>query len=208
MCCGTVFVGTGQTQRPLERQFAALAAAQGYQVSSSDPFDRTTDLDAPLSAVNELGGAALKANWEVGPGTLTSITAWRFWDWLPANDRDFLGLPITTLSQNPSRQDQWTQELRYSGQLDDLDFVLGAFGYYQEIRTQGTQSQGPAASQWLITPANPLSADPSVLDGLTATNDIRLDNVSAALFGQLSWHLTDRLMIQPGIRLNYDRKDG
>ena len=208
VCCGTVFVGTGQTQRPLDRQFAALAAAQGYQVPNSDPFDRTTDLDAPLSAVNELGGAALKANWEVGPGTLTSITAWRFWDWLPANDRDFLGLPITTLSQNPSRQDQWTQELRYSGQLDDLDFVLGAFGYYQEIRTQGTQSQGPAASQWLITPANPLSADPSVLDGLTATNDIRLDNVSAALFGQLSWHLTDRLTIQPGIRLNYDRKDG
>lgn len=92
--------------------------------------------------------------------------------------------------------------------MDDLDFVVGAFGYYQEIRTRGTQSQGPAASQWLINPANPLSADPSVLDGLTATNDIRLDNVSAALFGQLSWHLTDRLTIQPGIRLNYDRKNG
>ncbi|MBX7482148.1 TonB-dependent receptor [Qipengyuania qiaonensis] len=208
LCCGTVYVGTGATQRPLERQFAALAAVQGYAVPSADPFDRIADLDAPLSAVNELGGAALKVNWQLGPGTLTSITAWRFWDWLPANDRDFLGLPITTLSQNPSRQDQWTQEFRYSADLGQVDFVLGAFGYYQEIRTQGSQAQGPAASRWLINPANPLSGDPSLLNGLTATNDIRLDNVSAALFGQLSWRVTDRLTLQPGIRVNYDRKDG
>ncbi|WJY19909.1 TonB-dependent receptor [Alteriqipengyuania flavescens] len=208
LCCGTVFVGAGATQRPLERQFAALAAAQGYAVPSNDPFDRIADLDAPLSAVNELGGAALKANWQLGSGTLTSITAWRFWDWLPANDRDFLGLPITTLSQNPSRQDQWTQELRYSGEIGRVDFVLDAFGYYQEIRTEGSQAQGPAASQWLINPSNPLSNDPTVLDGLTATNDIRLDNLSAALFGQLSWKVTDRLTLQPGFRLNYDRKEG
>src|SRR3546814_4441920 len=30
VCCGSVFVRTGATQRPLNRQFAALAAAQGY----------------------------------------------------------------------------------------------------------------------------------------------------------------------------------
>ena len=207
-CCGTVFVGTGATQRPLNRQFDALAAALSYAVPSTDPFDRIADLDAPLSAVNELGGVALKANWEIGPGTLTSISALRFWDWQPANDRDFLGLPITTLSQNPSQQDQYTQELRYSGKLGPAEFVLGAFGYYQEIRTRGTQAQGPAASRWLINPSNPLSNEPTVLDGLTATNDIRLDNVSAALFGQASWHVTDRLTLQPGIRINYDRKDG
>src|SRR3546814_200911 len=29
VCCGSVFVRTGETQRPLNRQFAALAAAQG-----------------------------------------------------------------------------------------------------------------------------------------------------------------------------------
>ena len=207
-CCGTVLVGTGTTQRPANRQFAALAQALGYAPPSTDPFERIADLDAPLSAVNELGDAALRMNWQIGPGTLTSISAWRYWNWQPANDRDFLGLPITTLSQNPSRQDQWTQELRYSGETGPVGFVLGAFAYYQEVRTSGTQAQGPAASRWLISPANPLSSDPSVLDGLTATNDIRLDNVSAALFGQLSWHITDRLTLQPGIRLNYDRKAG
>ena len=32
VCCGSVFVRTGATQRPLARQYAALAAAQGYAV--------------------------------------------------------------------------------------------------------------------------------------------------------------------------------
>jgi iron complex outermembrane receptor protein len=205
-CCGTVFVRTGETQRALARQYAALAAAQNYQVVSTDAFDRLTDLDASLNAGNELGGVALRANWEVGPGTLTSITAWRYWDWLPENDRDFTGLPVTTESNNPSQQEQWTQELRYAGDLGDVDFVIGAFAYQQKIRTQGLQVQGPAASRWLLTGA--LANDPSVLNGLTANNDIRLDNVSAALFGQVSWHVTDALTIQPGVRLNYDKKEG
>ena len=34
----------------------------------------------------------------VGPGRLTSTTAWRYWDWDPSNDRDFIGLPVTTIS--------------------------------------------------------------------------------------------------------------
>jgi iron complex outermembrane recepter protein len=207
-CCAQIFVRTGLTQRSLNRQYAALAAAQQYAVPSTDPFDRLTDLDADLNARNAMGGLALKAKLETGLGTLSSITAWRFWDWLPANDRDYLGLPITTQSQNPSKQDQYTQELRFNHEGDAFDFVLGAFAFHQTVQTSGTQQQGPAASAWLINPTSPLSQDPSVLDGLTATNDIRLTNTSAALFGQLSWKLSEALTLQPGVRLNYDRKRG
>ncbi len=67
---------------------------------------------------------------DVGPGTLTSISAWRYWLWDPQNDRDFLGLPITTISANPSKQYQWQQELRYAGSVnEDLSFVAGAFWF-------------------------------------------------------------------------------
>jgi len=223
-CCGTVYVRTGATQRPLTRQYAALAAAQGYVTPSTNPFDRLTDLDAHLNAGNKIGGAALRVKWDRGNGTLTSVTAWRFWDWKPANDRDFTGLPITTRSQNPSQQNQYTQELRYNYSGDHFDFVVGAFGFHQTVRTQGTESLGSAASRWLINPgsnpaqfnppvtgcapANQLACDPSVLNGLTATNDIRLDNTSAALFGQFAWKVNDRLTLQPGLRLNWDKKSG
>lgn len=207
-CCGTVYVRTGSTQRATNRQYAALAAAQGYAAPSTNPFDRLTDLDTPLDARNKMGGASLRAVLDTGTGTLTSISAWRFWDWSPSNDRDFTGLPVTTLSQNPSKQDQFTQELRYAQEGDTFDFVVGAFAFHQKVHTTGSQQQGSAASAWLLNPSSALSADPSVLDGLTADNDIRFSNTSAAIFGQLTWKLTDRFSVQPGVRLNYDKKNG
>jgi iron complex outermembrane receptor protein len=210
-CCAQIYVKTGATQRALNRQYEALAAAQNYAVPSRIPFDRVTDIDADINAGNKIGGINLRVKWNTGGGTFTSVTAWRFWDWKPANDRDFTGLPITTQSQNPSQQDQWTQEFRYAQSNDRLDFVVGLFGFHQKIRTQGTQVQGPAASKWLLSPSGSptaLANNPAVLNGLTTNNDIRLDNSSAALFGQLSWKLTDALTVQPGFRVNYDKKKG
>jgi iron complex outermembrane receptor protein len=207
-CCGSVFVRTAPTQRPLNRQFAALAAAQNYAPPSTNPFDRLSDLDSELNAGNVIAGAALRVVWDIGPGTFTSVSAWRYWDWKPENDRDFTGLPIVTLSQNPSKQDQYTQEFRYAYSGEAFDFVLGAFAFDQRIDTQGTEQHGPASSRWTIAPTNPLSNDPSVLNGLTARNTQFLESTSLALFGQLSWKVTDAFTIQPGARINYDKKRG
>ncbi|MFO6448122.1 TonB-dependent receptor [Erythrobacter sp. NE805] len=207
-CCGSVFVRTVSTQRPLNRQFAALAAALNYAPPSTNAFDRLSDLDSTLNAGNVIAGVSLRINWDVGPGTLTSVTAWRHWDWKPENDRDFTGLPIVARSQNPSQQDQYTQEFRYAYTSEAIDFVVGAFAFNQRIDTQGLESQGAAASRWNIAPSNALSNDPSVLNGLTARNTQFLKSTSAAVFGQLSWKVTDAFTIQPGVRLNYDKKEG
>jgi len=205
-CCGTVFVRTGLTQRPLARQYEALAAAQGYSVVSRNAFDRRTDIDANLNAGNKIGGASLKVKWDMGAGTLTSVTAWRFWDWKPENDRDFTGLSIVSKSQNPSQQDQYSQEFRYNYSADKIDFVLGAFGFKQRIDTQGLEQQGVASSRWNLTNAAQINAN--ILNGLTARNTQWLKATSAALFGQASYKVTDALTIQPGLRLNYDKKSG
>ncbi len=205
-CCGTTFVRVGKTQRALARQYDALAAAQNYVVPSRNPYDRLSDLDSNLNAGNKIGGVSAKIKWDVGPGTLTSVTAWRFWDWKPENDRDFTGLSIVAKSQNPSQQDQYSQEFRYNYESEKVDFVLGLFGFKQRIDTQGTEQQGSAASKWSLTGA--LANDPSVLEGLTASNTQWLKSTSAALFGQVSWKVTDALTIQPGARINYDKKSG
>lgn len=205
-CCGPVFVRTVLTQRPLARQYEALAAAQNYRVISRNPFDPLTDIDSPLNAGNIIGGASLKLKLDVGSGTLTSISAWRFWDWKPENDRDFTGLPIVTASNNPSQQDQYSQEFRYNYAGDTVDFVIGAFGFMQRIDTQGFEQQGAASSRWNLTGA--LANNPAVLADLTARNTQFLKSTSAALFGQASWKVTDALTIQPGIRINYDKKSG
>lgn len=220
-CCAQIFVRVGTTQRALNRQYWQLAALQDtnptlagiqpYAPPSTNAFDRVTDLDAALSARNELGGAAVRAVWDTDVGTFTSVTAWRYWDWLPRNDRDFTGLAVTSKSENPSHQDQYTQEFRYNYSGTRFDYVVGLFGYRQTVHTDGVQEQGPAASRWLLSPTGAtaaLSLDPSVLNGLTAYNNIDFENTSAALFGQVSWKVSDRFRIEPGLRLNYDDKTG
>ncbi len=211
---GTAFVRVGRTQRALNRQYDALIAAlntanpgRNFSVPSRNVYDRLTDIDASLNAGNKIGGASAKVKWDVGPGTFTSITAWRFWDWKPENDRDFTGASIVSKSQNPSQQDQYSQEFRYNYSGDKLDFVVGLFGFKQRIDTQGTEQQGPNASLWSLTAAQGAN-DPSVLNGLTATNTQFLKSTSAALYGQLSYKITPELTIQPGIRVNYDKKSG
>lgn len=204
---GTVYVREGATQRPLARQYAALAAASNnYRPPSFDPFDRLTDLDSELTAEQHFTGGSVLVEWDLGPGQLTSVSAYRKWLWGPSNDRDFTGLQITPKVNNPSKQRQWTQEVRYAASGEKLDYVVGVFGFHQEIDTAGIQTQGPWASRWLLSGAN--ANDPSILNGLTSSNDIGLKNTSAAAFGQVTWHLTEDLRLQPGLRVNYDKKEG
>jgi iron complex outermembrane receptor protein len=202
------FVKAVPTARAVTRQFANLARLSNYTPSSTDPFDRLVDADSVLSAKNTHGGVSLLANWDIGPATITSITAWRRWDWVPSNDRDFTGLVITPKVNNPSQQTQWSQELRLaSNGQNRFDYVVGAFYYNQKINTQGVQVQGPFAGLWLLGPTVN-AANPGLINGLRSDNDIRYRNDSFALFGKLTWHISDTFSIAPGLRVNYDKKDG
>ncbi|MBK8838689.1 MAG: TonB-dependent receptor [Hyphomonadaceae bacterium] len=206
-----VFAGVVPTQRPLNRQYAAQAAFYNYAPPSLNPFDRVTDLDTPHRSNSDLGGFALNVDWDVGGGTLSAITAWRYWIWDPSNDRDFLGLPIRTLSQNPSKSYQWSQELRYAGDFgENLNYVVGAFWFNQVTKTLGREEQGSAAWRWLANPnaTNTLLGNLGALDGYGQRVQIRSDHTSTALFGQLEWQVTDQLRILPGLRANFDEKNG
>jgi len=201
-----VAVRTFPTLRAANRQIGALFGALGYTLPTTNGFDRITDVDSQLQSKQYLGGVSLLGEFDLGENTLTSVTAWRFWTWRPKNDRDFIGLPITTLSQNASDQRQLTQEFRFatSGK-NKVDFVAGVFGYRQTIATDSNTAQGPAANLFSNGPT--AGANPAVLNGLTQRALINFENNSLAAFGQLTWNVTDRLRIQPGLRANYDTKD-
>lgn len=207
VCCTQVIAGVAPTLRSENRQFFGIIEDLGYTPPTLNPFDRITDVDSDLQADQNLGGASVKVEWDTGSGTLTSVSAWRFWDWDPSNDRDFIGLPVTTLSQNPSEQRQWTQEFRYASTLgSDIDYVAGLFFFRQSIDSIGTQEQGAAATRFLLAPA--AGNTPELLDGLRQDSDIELDTTSVAAFTQATWRATDRLSFTPGLRLNYDSKSG
>src|SRR5690606_14348971 len=180
----------------------------GYTPPGSSPFDRLTDTDTPWQSNQDLGGVSLTIERRYRTGTLTSITGWRHWNWDPSNDRDFIGLPVTTVSAAPSTQRQWTQAVRYAGDVSpDLNFVAGVFFFQQGIDSDPVirQEQGAAAARFLLAPS-PAAATPGLLDGYGFEQYLKYRNVSAALFGQVEWHVSERLRLLPGLRLNYDDK--
>jgi iron complex outermembrane receptor protein len=204
-----VAAGVAPTLRPANRQYPQIAADLGYTPPSLNPFDRLTDVDSALRSYQSLGGTSLNADFKLGPGRVTSTTAYRYWDWKPSNDRDFIGLPITTVSAAPSYQTQWTQEVRYAGALSrKFNFVTGAFFFRQDLDSDPSfiQEQGSAAARFLLAPGANAST-PGLLEGYGFRQTLEYDNTSAAAFGQIEYRIGDRLRVLPGLRLNWDAKD-
>lgn len=205
-----VIAGVAPTKRPANRQYGQMAQDLGYTPPSFYAYDRLIDTDSQWRSTQDMGGASVEINWDRGSSQLTSISSWRFWDWKPSNDRDFTGLPITTISAAPSYQTQWTQELRYAGRLASrTNFLIGAFYFGQRLNPSGgghKQEQGSAAARWLLAPT-PAAATPGLLDGYGQNVDFDYRNTSAAVFGQIEYAITERLKIAPGLRYNYDVKN-
>ena len=203
-----VLAGVVPTLRPANRQFEQIIADLHYQPVSRNPFDRLIDTDTPWRSDNDVGGAAVDVDFKAGPGTVTSTTSWRYWHWAPSSDRDYLGLPVTTLSQATSKQHQWSQEVRWAGDFSDrVSSVFGFYAFTQQISGDPVQLEqaGSAAYRFALAPSANAST-PGLLDGLTSATYTTLDTKSAAIFGQIDWSITDRLHFQPGIRFNYDKK--
>ncbi len=204
-CCTQVYVGYGPTLRPAAQQFPALAAAFGYAPPSTNPYDRLADVNSPVQADQRLGGVSATVNWDFGAATLTSISAWRAWEWRPANDRDYTALSIRTASNNPSDQSQFSQEIRLaSNGSNTIDWVAGLYFFNQEIETNGREEWGADAARWLIGPSVPAN----LLDGYLSTTHVVSETESYAVFGQATWNVTDRLRISPGVRYTIEDKTG
>jgi iron complex outermembrane receptor protein len=205
-CCTQLYVTYGQTLKPAAQQYPALAAAAGYAPPSTDPYDRKSDVNSRIQARSELGGTSLIVDWDLGAVTLTSVSAWRYWNWDPANDRDYTALSINTVSKNPDKQDQYSEELRIASNGDNtVDWVAGLYAFTQTIEAQPVAEYGAAATRWLLTPS---TLPVNLLDGYRSDADTKATTDSYAAFAQITWSITDRLEVTPGIRYTYEEKDG
>ncbi|WP_343705642.1 TonB-dependent receptor [Flavobacterium sp.] len=203
-----VVAGVAPTQRAAYRQFDAIIKDLNYQLPSLNAFDRKIDHDTPWRSGQDLGGISLNIDTKIGGGTLTSTTAWRFWNWDPSNDRDFTGLQVLAKSQNPTRQTQVTQEVRYAGQLTSkISGVAGVFFIDQTSQTNGTEESGNAQWRFSQSSTSPLWKTPGLFEGYGIHTDARIRASSAAVFGQIDWALTERFHVLPGLRYNFDKKD-
>jgi iron complex outermembrane receptor protein len=210
VCCGQNFLRVGQSLRSPARQFPALAAGLGYEPPSRNVYDRLTDIDADLWVKTQEGGVSLIADWDLGPRTLTSVTAWRYWDWNVANDRDYIAVPVQMVQQIPSRQDQYSQELRIASSGDGpFNYVGGLYLFSQEISGTPISIYGPEAAYWLLNQQNFTVPIPrNLLDGYGQSGTSDFEMQSYALFGETNYAFTDRLTGTLGLRYTHEDKEG
>ena len=203
-----VVAGVAPTERAPYRQFDAIIADLHYGLPSNNAFDRKIDHDTPWNSGNDLGGVSLTLDQEIGPGTLTSTTAWRYWNWDPSNDRDFTGLQALAKSQNPAEHKNWSQEIRYAGSFSSrLSGVVGLFYIDQDLKIHGTEESGSAQWRFSQSSTSSLWQTPGLFEGYGIKTESSIQSKSASVFANVDWEITKGLHLQPGIRYNYDEKD-
>ena len=211
-CCTQPYLRVGTSLRPAARQYPALAAGFGYAPPSRNVYDRLTDIDASLAVDTNEGGVALVSDWDVGHATLTAVSAWRFWNWNAANDRDYTGLKIQLQQGIPSRQDQISQEVRLASKGDGpLGYVVGLYFFRQVITGRPVSIYGPDAAPWLIGPTTGAAATPvpsDLLDGYGQDGRTRFAASSHASFAEVNWTPVARLTLTGGLRYTIERKTG
>ncbi|TFU05837.1 TonB-dependent receptor [Polymorphobacter arshaanensis] len=186
------------------KNFVALSKPFGY-TPVVDPFARQANTNSPLSAFGETGGVSMAVDWTLSGMTLTSVTAWRFWNWAPQNDLDFTPMSAFTSANNADQQNQFSQELRIaSNGTNTIDYVGGLFFFDEKIDQDLVIGYGNAAMSLFVSPFLPAL----VLNGVTQTTANHYHTQSLAGFGQATWHINDKLNLTGGLRYTYDWKDG
>ncbi|MDR5170947.1 TonB-dependent receptor [Methylobacillus flagellatus] len=184
--------------RPNGMTYAQNATSLGAVNIARSPYDYKVDFDARQRSKVNQDALSAEANWDINGYKLTSITAWRDWKFSPENDLDFTRLP-GLVGGFKVKEEQYSQEIRLASPLGEIyDYVVGAFYYHQNIDSDNGYSTGPISLPLSLTyPGN------SSLQGQgTAKTD------SYAVFGQATWHTTEKLDLTAGLRYTLEKKEG
>ncbi len=141
---------------------------------------------------------SLEANYTLDDYLLTSISAYTNENVYGAARADMYA-PRTALPLNDAyeKYEQYTQELRVTSPSDaTITYVAGLYFFYKDFSDDFTRYIDSMA---LTLRRRPNSGAISVLNATNASNQ------SAAVFGQMTWHVTDKARLVLGARYNDDQ---
>ena len=172
-----------------------------------DPFARQVNIDQRQAIETTNAGTSLEANWTFAGYTLTSISAWRRWEFFPGNDMDYLPLDVQRTGGSNIWNRQLSQEIRIASPIHrSIDFIAGVFLYGQRLESASIPgaTYGLDAAKFYSQPTLILPA--YALAGLTSYTHADADTDSDAVFGQIAWHVNDKWDLTGGARSNWDHK--
>ncbi len=179
-------------------QRAALVGASPLR----DPQRRKVNINGRQHVSVHQGGSSLEANWNLAGGyRLTSISAYRYWHFTPANDEQ---LNVSAINDTgvEVHDRQFSQEIRLASPTGGaFDYVVGAYAFRQNLGNKTFTSYGPLADLYL------LGANLGALNDTYSKANGKIETDSFALFAQGTWHLTERLDFTAGLRGTYEEKN-
>ncbi|GAB5452387.1 MAG: TonB-dependent receptor [Halioglobus sp.] len=173
-----------QQQMLLEEQLPVVPSEDNQDVNNNQPtFSNIT-----------ASGHSLSIDWQLYEHTLTSISAYRNWQSegiVDLDNRPSNPLALTFPMPPESDLDQYSQELRLTSPLADWgSYVIGAYYFSQDI------DSGNDTTTSLFAPFAPPT---------TRVTRTQVDSDNIALFGELSYNISDTLQLAVGARYTEEK---
>ncbi|WP_375393732.1 TonB-dependent receptor [uncultured Sphingomonas sp.] len=229
-CCIAVIIRPSQAPGP-NLANGSVAALGGNDGDPTNPYARNAYANRPDRQRTRDGGVSMQIDGQIGPGTLTSITAVRSWKQTGGFDSDFSTLDLLYLPDDNSNSTLFrtmSQELRYAGTTKNLDYLVGGFYSNENLHQNTSILTGSSFTNYLSYAISPLAGgfNPTFLQtGLTfpfvssngargvnypansgAIDRYRQDDNTYAAFTNDTLHLTSKLDFNIGLRYTIDQK--
>ncbi len=195
---------------PIPNNFFQREAFLGYKLPSFNPFTYDTNIANKTYFEMETAGGSVQADYDTGGVLLTSISAYRLWNWWPYNGANTgLGIPVTNYGNQNDWQRQVTQEFRATSQTGGaIDYTAGFFFFYQDIPGFLHTGFGPDGGAWYFGKRFPRAVEGAALNGYSILADTDPVTDSYSGFGQATYHATPQLSFTGGLRYVYEDKSG
>lgn len=216
-CCGAVQINDGATAPLMD----AVAPDSGVS-RPADPFRRLAYSDRPDDQdIRDLGVSA-ELEFERSFGKITSITAWRNFESEIGQDADYSTGDVLWRNRsgpNGNEFNQFSEELRFSGETDRFDWLIGAFYAKEDLNSDLNLRYGADFETYysLVLSAGMAPTLVNVLTGRPAQtayptgagyqDRFEQSSDTFAVFTNNTFHFTERLHGTIGLRYTNEQKD-
>lgn len=199
-CCVAVYQVVGPIG-PLLSSLGAYQPTENYTEGdrkgayNSAPFEKVTD-----------SGVSIELNWETYIGTVTSITSERSNKVDRAVDPDHSDADILGPLAEAEDFETFSQELRVSGDIGNIDWLVGAYYFDEKLDRSGELVFGEDAGT-IISVLSPFGELASQFPaGQGAFEESEQEGDGWALFTHNIFGLTDQVQLVAGLRYSSEKK--
>jgi iron complex outermembrane receptor protein len=151
----------------------------------------------------------LTANWNLGVGTLTSISGYNKFNYNELCDCDFTGAKLLNVDLG-ERYKQFSQEIRLASDTSrPFEYIVG--GFYQTSDHHYADDINIPSDSLLKTVVNgppPGTGFGTLLVGTRAARQAKVDTDVLSAFGQLTYKFNHHFRVNVGGRVTHEKKEG